>query len=309
MLDSIIHSTGPETNEVRVTYGRLMSKENYFPAAEAAVPLQQYVANLDPQVLQARDLVKFQEVSPDYLSKTVCLPTTTLMAMSHLKPHSLGLEQFYQLGIYVHTNDRHNQGETQKGFPSFHRESLDTYLRYALEFALLEGLGGGVLTRFESLDFIHQVLKIGGVAILSVDNLFIPKVMNQQLDSATFKPSRHAEMVHALAGDRIIISDVTDRRNGKFWNTLNRPVTSQSLIEHLTCPRLDDYLTRALILTPTPSDWQNKSHTLDEYGTVYKESPNPILEPFINQGVSYAISALEPKVNAGTAQWHLIDKV
>ncbi|AKM81777.1 MAG: hypothetical protein UT13_C0001G0819 [Candidatus Pacebacteria bacterium GW2011_GWF2_38_9] len=273
-----------------------VQESDFLAAVDAAPAMQKLFSEIDPSLLLSKELNKFIEVEKEMLGKIICLPTTILMAIRHLKKESksLTLSEFYELGIYAHTNDLHSEnGAIEKGFPSFHRNGLDTYLRYALEFAKINGLGGGIITNFSNLDFIRKVTN-NGVVILSVDNLFIPKVMNTDIDPSTFKPSRHAELVHGFSEKNLLISDVTNSRNGTTWNTRNKFVPQTEIEKYLTCPRLNDTFTRAIILTKNDLDWDKITEKIAEDGNIEKPNYNPMLSPFFNKGIDATLKAMRP---------------
>ena len=272
----------------------LVDEKNFLAVKDLAPDIQRLFATINPTLLLTKELNKFLEIEKDMLGKIICLPTTTLMAIKHLNEQvpPLSISEFYELGIYAHINDRHLENEViEKGFPSFHKNSLDVYLRYALEFAKIAGLGGGIITNFSNLDFIRKISN-NGVVILSVDNLFIAEVMNANIDPSTFKPSRHAELIHGFSGKNLLISDVTNFRNGTTWNTRNRSVPQAEVEKYLTCPRLKDTFTRAIVLTKSSSDWDMVAGNIAEYGNIEKPNYNPTLSPFFNKGIKTALEEM-----------------
>ncbi|MCC6711292.1 MAG: hypothetical protein IT416_02990 [Candidatus Pacebacteria bacterium] len=293
--------------EGRLDAGRLVKPENYIANKDAAPDLQSLIDELDPRLIKARGLDEFLNVERDFLPRVVCLPTTMLVAIRHLTDSRLlTLRDFYELGIYSQINDRQTNSGVEKGFPSFHYKMLDTYLRYALEFAKVAGLYGGIITNFSDLSFSKLVLT-KGVIIPSVDNLFIPAAMNRNLDPSSFKPSRHTELVHAIAGNDLVVTDVTNYRNGEFWETKNILVRKTLVEEHLTCPRLNDFFTRAIILTKDQASWEQLAPELTNYGKIVEPNYNPIIKPFFGQGVATALESIRTKANQGLAQWEMID--
>jgi hypothetical protein len=305
MIDTLSTSISPDK---LMSFSQKMLKENYLASAEAAPSMQELFTHLNTDILKSRGLRKFIEVGPDMLRRIICLPTTTLMAIRHLGgDKALTLSDFYELGVYVHVNDRQSDnGNIEKGFPSFHKDSMDTYLRYALEFAKIAGLEGGIITNFKDTRFIDPVIENGGAVILSVDNLFIPYVMNTALDPATFKPSRHAELIHGRWEDNLVLSDVTNVRDGLSWDTVNKVVTRESLDSNLTCPRLNDNLTRAIVLTKNSTEWGRISDKLHKFGNVEEPRHNPILIPFFGQGIVSALKTTRNAANKGSAQWDMV---
>jgi len=291
-----------------MSFRQKMLKENYLASAEAAPSMQYLFAHLNPDILKSRGLGKFIEVEQDMLKRVICLPTTTLMAIRHLGgDKTLTLSDFYELGVNVHVNDRQSNNEKiEKGFPSFHKDLLDTYLRYSLEFAKITGLEGGIVTHFKDTRFIDPVIENGGVVLLSVDNLFIPYVMNTALDPNTFKPSRHAELIHGKQGENFVLSDVTNIRDGLSWDTINRVVTRKSLDNSLTCPRLNDNLTRAIVLTKNSTEWERISDKLQKFGNVEESRYNPILIPFFGKGITSVLETTRGVANKGFAQWDMM---
>lgn len=288
-----------DIDEINHVVDHEVQEDNFIATVDAAPAMQKLFSEIDPNLLSSKELIKFIEIEKEILGKIVCLPTTTLMAIRHLNKESplLTLSEFYELGIYAHINDRHlENGATEKGFPSFHRNRLDTYLRYALEFAKIAGLGGGIITNFSNLDFIRKVTD-RGVAILSVDNLFIPKVMNPSIDPSTFKPSRHAELIHGFSGKNLLISDAVNSRNGSTWNTRNRFIPQIEIEKYLTCPRLNDTFTRAIVLTKNDLDWDEIREKIIEDGNIEKPNYNPVLSPFFNKGIDAALKAMRLTVN------------
>lgn len=304
MIDTLSASNPDQLMKLR----QKILKENYLASAEAAPSMQELFAGFNSDILKSRGLGKFIEVEQDMLKRIICLPTTTLMAIRHLGgDRALTLSDFYELGIYVHINDRQSNNEKiEKGFPSFHKDLLDTYLRYSLEFAKITGLEGGIITHFKDTHFIDPVIENGGVVILSVDNLFIPYVMNTALDPATFKPSRHAELIHGKQGENFVLSDVTNVRDGLSWDTVNKIVTRKSLDDRLTCPRLNDNLTRAIVLTKNVTKWGRISDKLQKLGNVEESRHNPILIPFFGKGITSALETTRSVANQGFAQWDMI---
>lgn len=284
-----------------------MAEENFVTSREVASSMQQLIDEIDLDQLKTRGLVKFKEVGRDMCARTICLPSTLLMAIRHMTgDHSVSLADFYELGILTHINDRTTlSGDLEKGFPSFHSETLDTYLRYALEFAKIAGLYGGIVTHFDNLDFASIALQ-KGVVVLSVDNLFIPAVMNTDLDPSSFKPSRHAELIHGKSGENFILSDVTNFRNGRSWDTKNRSVGIGEIEKFVTCPRLNDPLTRAIVLTQNISDWEWIVKEINGLGIIETPKHNPILSPFFKKGIPHALDSVRTVANQGLSQWEMI---
>lgn len=293
--------------EHQLDAGKLMSNENYIASKDLVPGLQSLVDELNPELVKARGLTKFLEVDRDFLFRVVCLPTTVLMSIRHLVgDRSLTLRDFYELGIYSQINDRKVNDTDEKGFPSFHYKMMDTYLRYALEFAKVAGLHGGIFTEFSNLGFIKDVLRTG-VMLVSVNNLFIPDVMNPNLDETQFRPSRHAELVHAAVADKLVISDVTNNMQGQLWETRNRLVPRSKVEEHLVSPGLQDFFTRGVILTKDQASWEQLAAQLADQGKIVEQNFNPILKPFFGQGVSTALESIRAKAQSGLAQWDMID--
>lgn len=286
--------------------GRVMEASNYATSRDLVSPLQGLFNQINPELIGARGLTKFLEVESDSLYRIICLPSTTLMAIRHLTHDtSLTLKDFYELGIYSQINDRQTEKGEEKGFPSFHYKMLDTYLRYALEFAKVAGLYGGLITNFEDLNFAKKILK-NGALIVSVDNQFISEVMNPNLDSSLFKPSRHAELIHGVLGNDLLISDVSNFSQGMTWNAKNRLVPRITLEKYLSSPRLNDHFTRAIMLTDKQDSWLEVQENLKQEADCKDVAHNPILLPHFGQGVKAALAEIRPKAEQGLAQWEMI---
>ncbi|MFO0703943.1 MAG: hypothetical protein U0525_04440 [Patescibacteria group bacterium] len=306
MIDSLGSSNNPD---IFIDRGQRMSSEHYLSIPEAALSMQEYIASTDQNVFASRGLQKFKEMDNKALEGTICLPTTTLMALRHMgQSEVLNLADFYELGVLTHVNDRADRlGNNQKGYPSFHRRSLDTYLRYALEFSKVAGLSGGIITQFDDLNFVYPVIAEGGLVIVSFDNLFIPDVMNKSLDRSTFKISRHAELVHGKLGGDLLISDTKNKKKEITWNPRNVVVPRAEMEKYLTCPRLNDGLTRAIVLTTDAVTWANLLERLRSFGKVEDNGFNPILKPHFGKGVKGALGLVREIAEKGNAEWDMFE--
>ena len=302
-------TTQPEFLANNLDAGRLIDEKDFISHIDAAVSMQQLIVGMDREIFSKRGLDKFAETDSSDLTKTVCWPTTVLTAIRHLGGnHALSLADFYELGINTHINDRTDaNGETEKGFPSFHRNSLDTYLRFALEFAKIEGLSGGLFTQFKDLQFSRDALK-HSVILLSVDNLFIPEVMNTQLRKTTYQPSRHAELIHGQKGNSLIVTDVENTHDGLSWDSRNKQIPAEVVKNYITSPRLNDSFTRAVVLTGNQIDWDNAVEALNICGDIENERPNPILKPFFGKGIETALNETRKAVGQGLSQWEMISQ-
>lgn len=305
-------STTLESTRV-VTGGSLMDKNNFLSSYEAAQPLREFLSvNVDRKLVEERGLEALLTIPDEKVYGYVCLPTTTLMALRHLsgKRESVDLPSFYEIGILSHVNDRPERGGFRKGYPSFHRVGRDAYLQFALDFVRVAGLFGGIVTEFENLDFANTVIEKGGVVALSVDNLFIPNVMNPTIDPSTFSPSRHAELLHALSGDRVVLSDVSNRRGEQTWQTTNKVVETPDLIRHIYCPRLNDNLSRALVIAPTKFVWDDVGAAINTEKNILIDRPNPILREYFGMGIKPTLESMRLYWNKRRMNtWDWIDMI
>lgn len=274
--------------------GRKVSEEAYLSTTETAGPLQEYLDGMDKSLLEKKGLEFFLSLPREMTPRVICLPTTTLMAMRHLRGDAgITLADFYEMGFLVHTNDSEPGKEPAgKGYPSFHRTKGDTYLQYALDFARVEGFDGGVVTGFSGLKFVNEVVT-QGVVVLSVDNLMLPRLMNSVLDESTFRPSRHAVLLHGLTlAEHLAVSDVTNEWQGQRWEARNRVKPPDWITKYLTCERLEDNLSRAIILTPDRASWEKIRDRVEGKVTIAPDRPNPMMEKYVGVGVERALQSM-----------------
>ena len=242
-----------------VIYGTPVTQDEFIPQALSSVDLGRRLTSFDDKLLASRGLQILKETPQNMWGRVNCLPTATLVAINHLRGQrvfgtgddaELTLGDFYNAGVLAHLNDREVDGQKQKGFPSFHRVSGETYHPFAIAVARRFGLDGAVVTGFKDVRFIPELIKAGCEVIVSMDNLFIAAASAPHLDPNVFSVSKHAEIFHranAKTGN-LVFTDVYNTRDGKSWDSKNKEVPQAKVNKYLTCPRRGDNSTRAIVL-------------------------------------------------------------
>ena len=303
-----------------VIYGTPVTQDEFIPQALSSVDLGRRLTSFDDKLLASRGLQILKETPQNMWGRVNCLPTATLVAINHLRGQrvfgtgddaELTLGDFYNAGVLAHLNDREVDGQKQKGFPSFHRVSGETYHPFAIAVARRFGVDGAVVTGFKDVRFIPELIKAGCEVIVSMDNLFIPAASAPHLDPNVLSVSKHAEIFHranAKTGD-LVFTDVFNARDGRSWDSRNKEVSQDVVNRYLTCPRRGDNSTRAIVLyDATNKNAQSAISSIPGDAQVIVAPHNPILDYKPGAPLREWNQEIESlwKEN-GLTQWELVD--
>ncbi|NCN44949.1 MAG: hypothetical protein COU63_02395 [Candidatus Pacebacteria bacterium CG10_big_fil_rev_8_21_14_0_10_36_11] len=298
--------------------GRFLDPSLYICQFEAKDDFGKVVADLDIKLLESRGLQKLKETPDDMLARINCLPTAAMVAINILlgkRTFGFGNEaltqaDFYLTGVLSHLNDSGDivNGDFKKGLPSFHYESGEAYHQYIISLARRFGLDGLVLTNFSDASFVTDLIKLGGIVLISLDNFFIRDVVVPELGLNNLSPGKHIEILHGMSADKVIYSDVANRRGDSIWDGKNRTADFDQINKYLTCPRKNDFSTRAIILFPSELKLEKLRERFSQNGNILIPSEHPILSK--RQELSLKDWNIEMQrlfEEKGLAQWDLAE--
>ena len=296
---------------------RLMTPELFILQSEAKADFGNAVEKLDIDLLRSRGLEEIKKTPEHMLGRINCMPTATMAVINILlgkrtfgfSDDELTQQDLYEVGVLSHINDKQGDDiEFKKGFPSFHHQSTEMYHGFAISLARRFGIDGFSLTNFSDTEFIKDLIKAGAVVIISLDNYFIRDVVVPELGLTDLSPGKHAEILHGIKNGKIVFSDVANSRGDQQWETLNLQTSPEELDKFLTCPRKNDFSSRAIVFLPPELSVTEAIKIIGDKSEINLVPEHPILSKMPELSLkdwSAKMSSLFKSKHL--AQWDLVD--